>query len=51
MGKLINDYQKLIGDDARLTVYLTEDKIIGKQNTGGNIAKPRFTHNHVCARL
>ena len=47
MGKLINDYQKLIGDDARLTVYLTEDKVIGKQNTGGSIAKPRFTHNHV----
>ena len=51
MGKLINDYQKLIGDDARLTVYLTEDKVIGKQNTGGSIAKPRFTHNHVLRKI
>lgn len=51
MGKLINQYQKLIGDDARLTVYLTEDKVIGKQNTGGSIAKPRFTHNHVLRKI
>ena len=51
MGKLINDYQKLIGDDARLTVYLTEDKVIGKQNTGGSIAKPRFPHNHVLRKI
>lgn len=51
MGKLINQYQQLIGDDARLTVYLTEDKIIGKQNTGGSIAKPRFTHNHVLRKI
>lgn len=51
MGKLINDYQKLIGDDARLTVYLTEDKVIGKQNTGGSIAKPRFTHNYVLRKI
>ena len=51
MGKLINDYQKLIGDDARLTVYLTEDKVIGKQNTGGDIAKPRSTHNHVLRKI
>ena len=51
MGKLINQYQKLIGDDARLTVYLTEDKVIGKQNTGGSIAKPRFTHNYVLRKI
>lgn len=51
MGKLINQYQQLIGDDARLTVYLTEDKVIGKQNTGGSIAKPRFTHNHVLRKI
>lgn len=51
MGKLINQYQQLIGDDARLTVYLTEDKIIGKQNTGGSIAKPRFTHNYVLRKI
>ena len=51
MGKLINGYQKLIGDDARLTVYLTEDKVIGKQNTGGSIAKPRFTHNYVLRKI
>ena len=51
MGKLINGYQKLIGDDARLTVYLTEDKVIGKQNTGGDIARPRFTHNYVLRKI
>ena len=51
MGKLINGYQKLIGDDARLTVYLTEDKVIGKQSTGGSIAKPGFTHNHVLRKI
>lgn len=51
MGKLINGYQKLIGDDARLTVYLTEDKVIGKQSTGGSIAKPTFTHNHVLRKI
>lgn len=51
MGKLINQYQQLIGDDARLTVYLTEDKIIGKQNTGGSIAKPRVTHNYVLRKI
>ena len=51
MGKLINQYQQLIGDDARLTVYLTEDKVIGKQNTGGSIAKPRETHNHVLRKI
>lgn len=50
MGKLINKYQKLIGDDARLTVYLTEDKVKGKQNTGGSIAKPT-THNHVLRKI
>lgn len=51
MGKLINGYQKLIGDDARLTVYLTEDKVIGKQSTGGTTTKPRFTHNHVLRKI
>ena len=51
MGKLINGYQKLIGDDARLTVYLTEDGVIGKQNTGGSIAKPRATHNYVLRKI
>ena len=51
MGKLINGYQKLIGDDARLTVYLTEDKVSGKQSTGGSIAKPTFTHNHVLRKI
>ena len=51
MGKLINGYQKLIGDDARLTVYLTEDKVIGKQSTGGSIAKPAFHHNHVLRKI
>ena len=50
MGKLINQYQKLIGDDARLTIYLTEDKVKGKQNTGGTIAKPT-THNHVLRKI
>ena len=50
MGKLINQYQKLIGDDARLTVYLTEDKVKGKQNTGGTMAKPT-THNHVLRKI
>lgn len=51
MGKLINQYQKLIGDDARLTVYLTEDEVKGKQNTGGSIARPNFTHNHVLRKI
>lgn len=51
MGKLINGYQKLIGDDARLTVYLTEDKVIGNQNTGGSIVRPRFTHNYVLRKI
>ena len=51
MGKLINQYQQLIGDDAHLTVYLTEDKVIGKQSTGGSIAKPRYTHNHVLRKI
>lgn len=50
MGKLINKYQKLIGDDTRLTVYLTEDNVRGKQNTGGSIAKPT-THNHVLRKI
>ena len=50
MGKLINKYQKLIGDDARLTIYLTEDKVKGKQNTGGTMAKPT-THNHVLRKI
>ena len=50
MGKLINQYQQLIGDDARLTVYLTEDKVKGKQNTGGTMAKPT-THNHVLRKI
>lgn len=50
MGKLINGYQELIGDDARLTVYLTEDKVKGKQNTGGTMAKPT-THNHVLRKI
>ena len=51
MGKLINGYQKLIGDDARLTVYLTEDKVTGRQSTGGSTIKPRFTHNHVLRKI
>ena len=50
MGKLINQYQKLIGDDARLTIYLTEDKVRGKQNTGGTMAKPT-THNYVLRKI
>ena len=50
-GKLINQYEKLIGDDARLTIYLTEDKVKGKQNTGGAIMKPNFTHNHVLRKI
>ena len=51
MGKLINGYEELIGDDARLTVYLTEDKVIGRQSTGGSTIKPRFTHNHVLRKI
>lgn len=51
MGKLINQYEQLIGDDARLTIYLTEDKVKGKQNTGGSIAKPNFLHNHVLRKI
>lgn len=51
MGKLINQYQQLIGDDARLTVYLTEDKVIGKQSTGTTTTKPRFTHNYVLRKI
>lgn len=51
MGKLINGYQKLIGDDARLTVYLTEDKVTGRQSTGGSTIKPRFIHNHVLRKI
>ena len=51
MGKLIIGYQELIGDDARLTVYLTEDKVSGKQSTGGSTIKPRFTHNHVLRKI
>lgn len=51
MGKLINQYQQLIGDDARLTVYLTEDKVIGKQSTGATTTKPRFTHNYVLRKI
>lgn len=51
MGKLINQYQQLIGDDARLTVYLTEDKVIGKQSTGGTTTRPRFTHNYVLRKI
>ena len=51
MGKLINQYQQLIGDDARLTVYLTEDKVIGKQSTGGSISKPKYPHNHVLRKI
>lgn len=51
MGKLINGYQELIGDDARLTVYLTEDKVTGRQSTGGSTIKPRFTHNHVLRKI
>ena len=50
-GKLINQYEQLIGDDARLTIYLTEDKVKGKQNTGGTIMKPNFQHDHVLRKI
>ena len=51
-GKLAKDYDKLIGDDARLTVYLTEDGLRGKQITGeGGINKPRYTFNNVLRKI
>ena len=51
MGKLINQYQQLIGDDARLTVYLTEDKVIGSRTQVvllQSLGSPTTTY---CARL
>lgn len=50
-GKLVKDYEKLIGDDARLTVYLTEDGLRGKQMTGTSSSKPRYTFNNVLRKI
>lgn len=50
-GMLAKDYEKLIGDDARLTVYLTEDGLRGKQMTGSSSSKPRYTFNNVLRKI
>lgn len=50
-GKLTKDYAKLIGDDARLTVYLTENGLQGKQMTGDQSSKPRYSFNNVLRKI
>ena len=50
-GKLVDDYAKLMGDDARLTIYLTENSLQGKQMTGDQSSKPRYVYNNVLRKV
>lgn len=50
-GKLIKDYAKLVGEDARLTIYLTENSLQGKQMTGDQSSKPRYVYNNVLRKV
>lgn len=45
-GKGIKDAQKLIGDDAVVNVYLTEDSLVSKQLNGSEWIKD-YKHDHV----
>ena len=51
MGKLANNYEMMIGKDARLTVYLTQDKVTAKQAIGTSSWRPRYSHNHVLRKI
>ena len=42
-GQLVPDYEDRMGTDSRLTVYITEDGLVGRQTNGGD----NYVHNHV----
>ncbi len=45
-GQLIPDFTAVMGEDAKLTVYLTEDSIIYRQLNNGTWVQ-RYQHDHV----
>ncbi len=49
-GKGVADVKKLIGEDAALTVYLTEDGIVAKQLNQGKWVT-NFTHDNVLRKV
>ena len=49
-GEGVADVQKLLGDDAVLTVYLTEDGLIARQLNQGTWVS-QFTHNNVLRKV
>lgn len=51
-GDLTKDYAKLVGDDIRLTIYLTENSLRGKQITGDKgSSKPNYVYNNVLRKI
>lgn len=49
-GEGVADAKKLLGDDAVLTVYLTEDGLVAKQLNQGTWVN-KFTHNNVLRKV
>ena len=45
-GKVTPDFLQTMGSDAKLTVYLTEDSLIYRQNNNGTYVQ-RYQHDHV----
>ncbi len=49
-GEGVADVKKLLGDDAVLTVYLTEDGLVAKQYNQGSWVN-KYTHNNVLRKI
>ncbi len=49
-GEGVDNVQKLLGEDAVVTVYLTEDGLVAKQNNNGTY-NYKFTHNNVLRKI
>lgn len=50
-GDAVENAQKLLGDDAKLTVYLTEDGLVSRQLNESQKWISKFTHDNVLRKI
>ena len=50
-GDAVENAQKLLGDDAKLTVYLTEDGLVARQAKEDGTWISKYTHNNVLRKI
>jgi len=50
-GKTVDELEKIFGEGARLTIYLTEDGLLGKQKLPTGTTTPKFAHENVLRKI